>query len=333
MEHIFIDTNVLLRIFNKTSDTLNEVEVLLELVKANQVTLYTTEQVVEEFYRNAEHEIENAISDIAAIPDKVELPRITQQFGEASEILSHFNAIRQAKKALLEAAREAAQGGELREDSLVGEIFAEATELPRTPEIIEKARLRRDLGNPPGKKDTLGDQINWECLLSGVENGKNLSILSRDGDFSVKIGSKSVKQFLESEWEGAKVSKICLFHDLKEFLSEAFPDIKTPLDAKKNSALSKLKKSGSFLTTHKQIAILAEIIDQLSLEEATKAFRALIENEQVRWIATDEDVKEFYSRLFERFYPKTPHELDEELIAVAPYLGPDESDLDDDIPF
>lgn len=50
-------------------------------------------------------------------------------------------------------------------------------------EQIERARHRRERGDPPGKQsDPLGDQLNWEQLLDGVSSCKGLWIVTRDAD-------------------------------------------------------------------------------------------------------------------------------------------------------
>ena len=337
-KHLFIDTNVYLRVFRKTSDTLNEVELLLELVEAGEVVLYTTDQVIEEYFRNVEREIEEAFQEIRAIPDRAELPRLAQDFDHASEILEAFNKIQTAKKALLAEAAEAAQGGVLKADALITGIFDAAVEIDRTDEIIDASRLRRDLGNPPGKKDSLGDQINWECLLAEVPDATEFAIISRDGDFTVKIGARKVKQFLKDEWSAEKDSEIALFHDIKGYLSHEFPDFKDAKSVKKSSAIKKLENSRSFMTTHRQIANLEEVYDQIKSSDSIRIFEALLSNNQIKWIATDEDVESFYTKLFKRYYHETPSELDERLYGVAPYLDPNAStdedeDDEDDMPF
>ena len=57
-----------------------------------------------------------------------------------------------------------------------------------TPEEVERARLRRERGNPPGKPDDpLGDQISWEQLLARYDGAAPLWIISKDNDFSSKV--------------------------------------------------------------------------------------------------------------------------------------------------
>jgi hypothetical protein len=193
------------------------------------------------------------------------------------------------------------------------------------------------LGNPPGKKDSLGDQINWECLLNRVPPLQDLSIISRDGDFSFKAGVKKIRQFLKDEWSDQKESDIRLFYDLKSYLAAEFPDFKDAKSVKKSAAITKLRSSGTFINTHKQIANLNEVYDQIKFNDAVKIFEALLNNDQVKWIATDDDVREFYSKLFKRYYSETARELDVQLYEVASYLNPDSENAvevsDDDIPF
>lgn len=336
-KHLFIDTNVFLRIFRKTSDTINEVEVLLELIESKKIELYTTEQISEEYFRNVERELEEALQEIKQIPEKVELPRLTQQFPHASQILKAFADIQAAKKSLIEEATQAIEGGQLKADALISRIFDAATKFPRSNEIIDRARLRRDLGNPPGKNDSLGDQVNWEALLEGVPAKSPLSIISIDGDFSLKKGSSKIKQYLKDEWFEKKGATVNLYIDLKGYLSNEFPEFKDVKSVKKSVAIDDLENSNNFSNTHKQISNLESVYENINLEDALRIFKAMTENPQVHWIANDTDVKAFYTKLFTRFYPETPPELDRELIEVASYLSvietPNQLADEDDIPF
>jgi len=59
--------------------------------------------------------------------------------------------------------------------------------LPTTEEF-NKARIRKELGNPPGKPtDSLGDQVTWEQLLSTYDGASPLWIISNDNDYSSKV--------------------------------------------------------------------------------------------------------------------------------------------------
>ena len=318
MKSVFVDTNVLLRVFNKTSDTLNEIETFIELIKAKKITLYTTEQVKNEYYRNVESEISSAIKSLKEVPEIVELPRITQDFGHAGEILEAFKKIRDNKKQLLELVLAAATDGKLRADNLVSELFKISEVIEYDAALIAKARVRRELGDPPGKRESLGDQLNWECLLKGAKND-DLYILSQDSDYL--LGKEPIiRRFLADEWERSKKSKLFLYKDLKSFLQANFPEAKKAVDVKKAAAIEALEKSSNFVQTHKTIADLSEVFESIKLNEAERLFRAFIDNTQVAWLAFDDDVREFYSKLFSRYYSDTEPALDIELYGVAPYL-------------
>lgn len=52
---------------------------------------------------------------------------------------------------------------------------------------MERARDRKERGNPPGKqKNTLGDQITWEQLLTYCKGMKQLWIITDDSDYGIK---------------------------------------------------------------------------------------------------------------------------------------------------
>ena len=66
-------------------------------------------------------------------------------------------------------------------------IFAVAK--PHNNDELRRAQNRKELGNPPGKyKDPLGDQLNWEQILSQFKSKSKLWIISRDGDYGSFYG-------------------------------------------------------------------------------------------------------------------------------------------------
>ena len=56
--------------------------------------------------------------------------------------------------------------------------------VPATDEQLERARKRKEIGDPPGKqKDPLGDQIAWEQLLDAARGRGVVCIVTADGDY------------------------------------------------------------------------------------------------------------------------------------------------------
>lgn len=109
--------------------------------------------------------------------------------------------------------------------------------LAKSPSVddLEAARLRKEIGNPPGKaKDPLGDQLSWEQLLRHY-NGNEIWIITNDGDyFSQYNGKLYLNPFLYNELMrrgNNKPSKIKLFDSLskgiKDFVSRLNYSVKT----------------------------------------------------------------------------------------------------------
>lgn len=90
-----------------------------------------------------------------------------------------------------------------------------------TDDELQRARARRELGNPPGKiTNALGDQISWEQILSHCKGKSKIWIISRDADYGTKFLDKGfLNQYLYNELQ--KVSPGCevyLFGELHEGL-------------------------------------------------------------------------------------------------------------------
>ncbi len=68
-------------------------------------------------------------------------------------------------------------------------IFAKA--VVHSTEELQRARIRKELGNPPGKPaNSIGDQLSWEQILTHFKGKKRLWIISRDGDYGTVYGGK-----------------------------------------------------------------------------------------------------------------------------------------------
>ena len=96
-------------------------------------------------------------------------------------------------------------------------IFASAA--PHSPEELQRARDRRELGNPPGKStNPIGDQLTWEQILTCFKGKKRLWIISRDGDYGTVYGGKGfLNHFLYDELcKVADKPEVYLFEDTVE---------------------------------------------------------------------------------------------------------------------
>ena len=87
---------------------------------------------------------------------------------------------------------------------------------------LKRARLRKELGNPPGKKnDPLGDQISWEQLLSRISGKRSVWIVTNDSDFFERTEKEIfLNPFLQDELrEQSRNIEIYCFDNLADFFS------------------------------------------------------------------------------------------------------------------
>ena len=302
--HIFIDTNVLLSFYHYTRDDAEQLKIISKLVETNELALYLTEQVIDEFNRNREVKIATAIREFEKWGKGPGVPRSMIGYPEAKAYQEAVGAVEKARSALIAHAREDAEARSLSADTLVAAILKVATVIARDPDQIDDAETRKIIGNPPGKPDSFGDQINWECLLHGVPDGTDLHIISKDGDFASPLFPDRPHQFLLDEWKSAKDADLHLHEELRPFLKSKFPEIELATDIEKSAAILRLENSTSFQTTHAAIATLTPIRETFTWTDADRIFTAGLINNQISWIGTDDDVCAFYGSLIETFAAK-----------------------------
>ena len=317
MLHIFIDTNVLLRFYGYSDDTLAEVEKLAALVATDQIRLLTPRQVVEEWSRNRDKQIEDSQKRLDQIGSASQIPRFAMHLDEATILSDAIKKVKSARVAL-SAAIAAELGNEgLRADQVIEALFEAADIKERTPEIVARARPRRELGNPPGKNTSLGDQVNWETLLEVSEVGTDLHVISKDGDFQSAAFIDQPGFFIKKEWKRLKNGELFLYKGLAEFTKAHFPNIALPSEILKIAAVDKLIASGNYATTHSAISGLEPYIGDLSTEEEISLLFAAINNSQISDIINDIDVSEFYKKVYDSAYIFTSRDMDASLQAVS----------------
>lgn len=279
--NLFIDTNILLdfyRFSNADLDTLGKLEDLI--VKARKIKLYVTQQQVDEFYRNRDKVIKEYIGSF-----KYDSPRFPKAFcghtdyntvvKESRKLAEKIDKIRQD---VLEEAFE----GKLKVDTIVENILR--SPIATSEDIFNKAKMRMDVGNPPGKNGSLGDAINWEILLESVDIKDdfftNIHIISRDGDFSSALDDNKLSTFLEKEWSSKKLGTAYLYKSLNDFLDGHFPDIKLIDEAVKDGIVEQIGSAGSFDNVRALIDELYKM-GNLSENQVKMLFKSATSNDQV----------------------------------------------------
>lgn len=292
-----IDTNILLSLYDYTDDDLQKLEELADAVESGNVVVYLAKQTVEEFKRNRAGKLANIITALEKKPkgDKG-LPRICDGFPEQDAFLEAMEAALTLRAELIKQVRLKASAGELTADGLIAKLMAAAITLEYNAKTLEAARLRRDLGQPPGKRDSLGDQLIWETLLASVPPAQPLTILSRDSDWSSPLTGQ-IDPVLASEWSAHKNgATLTLAKTLNEFLKSMDINVEVSNDPDKDFQVNRLCDSSNFGMTHAAVEKLSTY-DHFNPGQVTRMVEAFFENSQIGWISGDSDVNQFYTKL------------------------------------
>jgi predicted nucleic acid-binding protein len=290
--NLFIDTNIFLSFYHLTSEDLEELRKLGVLLEQEHVKLYLTDQVVAEFRRNREVKIADALKRLAEQRLNLQFPQLCKDYSEYDQLRNLQRNYEELHSVLLKNIAQDVAEQTLKADKTIEELFSKATTVDTTTKLIENARLRMQVGNPPGKDGSLGDAINWEALLCEVQDGNDLYLIADDRDYVSALDENKLKDFLIQEWFARKRSKIIFYRRLSSFFKDRFPEIRLATELEKEILIRTLAASGSFAQTHSVIAKLSKFTD-FTTAQLNEIVEAAISNRQVSWIVGDADVYEF----------------------------------------
>lgn len=329
MINLFIDTNVFLSFYHLTSEDIEELKKLAALIDQKEILLFLPEQVKAEFYRNRAGKIQDAIRKLQETKFNLSFPLFAKDYTEYDQLRSLMKKADVAHAALVKNIMTDAELEQLSADAIVSSLFSKANNISATDVLYFKALKRVQLGNPPGKEGSLGDAMNWECLLSAAPKNEDIYIVSADRDFRSKLLDDHVNEFLFDEWSNQKGSTLHFYSKISDFFKTKYPAIKIASEVEKDLLIQKLAASGSFATTHVVIGALSKY-SQFSSTQAEQLVEILKSNNQVGLIIGDADVYAFFFALFDK---------NKELIApqaatdLGALLASNSKDQDTAIPF
>ena len=258
--------------------------------------MHLTEQVCDEFLRNRESKIKDALKKFKDVKFAAQLPAFMKQYEEYEQIRQKSAELQELAKAIsMKVDVDVVENG-LTTDSLIKDIFDKSDPIENSPELYAKAQMRMALGNPPGKNGSIGDAVNWLALLGAVPNGENLHVISEDGDFYSVLDENRPHPFLKQEWKQEKNGELYVYRTLSSFLKEHFDGVAFSYDKNKEALIDSLSESGSFAETHHLVAKL-EQFGYFSLKEVQRILAAALSNSQFGWIVDDNDVYDFLKRI------------------------------------
>lgn len=314
--NLFIDTNVFLSFFHLSNDDLEEIHKLSALLDQDEVILWVTEQVEQEFLRNRENKISDALKKLKEHKIKGPFPQFCKDYEEYSTLKGLQKEYERAHSQLMRSVMKDAVNHTFNADKKIEELFSKSQKITTNDELLRSAQKRVLIGNPPGKNGSYGDAINWEALLENIPKGEALHIIADDKDYYSTLDENRPKTFILKEWYETKSPEIYFYRRLSAFFKEHYPEIRIASDFEKEAEINALSTSGNFSRTHTVINKLSKLED-FSANQVNLLIEIAKENNQVRWIFSDADIYEFYLTLLEQYkkdISETNLEILEELL-------------------
>ena len=97
---LFIDTNIFLNFYHLSKDDLEELRKLVALVAEGTITLYLPEQVINEFYRNRDAKLADALKKFQQEHLNNQFPQICKEYTEYTEMRKSSTKYNKAKSRL-----------------------------------------------------------------------------------------------------------------------------------------------------------------------------------------------------------------------------------------
>ena len=290
--NLLIDTNIFLSFYHLSSDDLEELKKLTLLVRNKKVTLFLPEHISIEFHRNRASKIADALKRLRSQQLSLQFPQLCRDYDEYKILRQLQQDFNFNHSRLISNIEEDVSKHGLKADATIQELFRFAERIGTSPSILEQARIRVDIGNPPGKKGSIGDAIVWEGLLEKVPEEGDLCFVTADKDYYSPLDIDLFNPFLLEEWEEIKRSRLFYYKRLSHVLKDEFPEIKLSDEIEKDQLIRNLVNSSTFAETHTVIWKLSKYSD-FSPTQIDEIIVAALLNNQVHWIIEDTDVYEF----------------------------------------
>ena len=229
--NLFIDTNIYLAFYHYTSDDLEQLKKLAEALDNKEIRLIITRQVIDEFYRNREAKIADSLKSVKDQKPSDKFPGIFREYEEFEFLKKALNEYKEYKKQIMVKLMKDIADKNLKADLIIKNLFDKAEHMETDKEILLAAKNRMDIGNPPGKKGSYGDAINWETLIMRASNN-DLYFIARDKDYDSPMEGKNLmNDFLMVEWNEKKKSDIHYYNELSTFFKNEYPKIELTVEA------------------------------------------------------------------------------------------------------
>jgi len=295
--NLFVDANIFLDFYHFSNDDLDELKKLVDVIKKGEIVLIVTVQVINEVRRNRDSKVADAYKKFRESEVNLRLPQICKSYPEFAQIKARLSDLKKLKSDLDRKLNNDINERTLKADEIIDELF-KISQVLETDSYIDQAKLRYELGNPPGKYGSYGDSLSWTALLVKLEDKKDLFFVSDDKDYKSPLNEYLMNSYLVDEWRETKNSDIFFYTSLSNFFNEHHTDIQLRVEEEKNQLIEELRNSSNFASTHYLIAKLSKYISFTDEQIRDLAVIAK-DNSQIFWILSDPDIKTFYEQLLE----------------------------------
>ncbi|WP_298037234.1 PIN domain-containing protein [uncultured Desulfuromonas sp.] len=332
--NLFIDTNIFLAFYHLTSDDLEELRKLGVLLRKSKLSLFIPGQVIDEFKRNRDNKIADALKRLKEQKLNLQFPQICKDYDEYKTLRECQKNYEKSHSELLKKLSQDIFENSLKADGIINDLFKSGTVIETTKEILDSSNIRYAIGNPPGKDGSLGDAINWESLLASISQKEDLYFITDDGDYCSSLDGNMFNSYLSEEWNTKKCSDLIYYKKLSNFFKDQFPDIKLASELEKELLIKDLASSYSFAQTHTVVSKLNKHAD-FTNSQTNDMVAAAVTNSQIWWILKDDDVCEFYSKIIDGKETKLEKNNLHQLMEGIGKKSQDDDQLDDDkdLPF
>ena len=237
MVYVFIDTNVYLKFYKFSKETISKLNELKDEVEKGNIILIINEQLKSEFYANRENSIKETYKNIKEFVSFKKIGNCPYTHDSLNKIKNSMDVILKEQEKTLKSFLDDAEAYKLEADKIIEFLFMNGKELNLDKKILEKSKIRVLRRMPPGKEGSHGDAIHWELLKDRLEDDKDLYIISNDGDFKSTLFPNKLNPILEKEW-GSRDKKCYIFDHITEFLKHINKNSKINQEDIENESLT-----------------------------------------------------------------------------------------------
>lgn len=274
---IFIDANVYLRFYDSSG---HKFKLLLKTLIELKENVFVTEQICSEVQRNKlsvamKSFLANSKSlgiEKTTLPehlDNEEDENLKRWNDSRNNIIQEENKLKKAYSKIVSSTLQSIMTSDDNVSKALSTIFSSSQSASATEMVA--ARLRKELGNPPGKpSDPLGDQLTWEQFLTKY-SAQEVWFITADRDYLTEYsGNYYLNPYLYNELKiksGNTSPKIHLFESLVGAINHYRDNIDKKINNfPSNIDLKEIRSEEEKITRN---AVTSSNINSIAYDEAT----------------------------------------------------------------